>query len=151
MKIWFNDPGGVRFRCEISRAWVTGLIRKVLHAMEESRAEVGLTLTDDREIRRLNRQYRGIDRPTDVLAFAMREESGICSLSGGSTHLLGDVVVSVETARRQAERQGHPLRREMSILIIHGLLHLMGFDHERSRAAARSMRKKEKELLKLDG
>ena len=87
--------------------------------------EVGLTLTGDREIHALNRDYRGKDRPTDVLAFAMQE-------GGGPTPpgLLGDVVISVDTARRQAKRG---LETELLFLWSHGLCHLLGYDHRTDR------------------
>lgn len=86
--------------------------------------EVGLTLTDDREIHELNRDYRGKDRPTDVLAFAMREGPGGDLIPG----VLGDVVISVEAARRQAGRR--PLLAEVLFLWAHGLCHLLGYDHQ---------------------
>jgi probable rRNA maturation factor len=85
--------------------------------------EVGLTLTDDAEIHALNRDYRKKDKPTDVLAFAMREGAG------GALHpgILGDVVISIETARRQATRG---LAKEIDHLWAHGLCHLLGYDHQ---------------------
>src|SRR5436190_1340888 len=88
-----------------------------------ARVQVGLTLTDDAEIHALNRDYRRKDKPTDVLAFAMREGEG------GGLHpgQLGDVVISVETARRQAK---HGLPREITFLWAHGLCHLLGYDHQ---------------------
>ncbi|MGQ9631248.1 MAG: rRNA maturation RNase YbeY [bacterium] len=89
------------------------------------RAEVSVLLTDDEEIRSLNRRYRGVDRPTDVLAFAMGE----CR-SAAPDDILGDVVISVDTAQRQAEELGHSLERELEILLIHGILHLLGYDHD---------------------
>jgi rRNA maturation RNase YbeY len=143
------------------------LVKRVLGKMGEPYAEVGLVLTGDAEIRRLNRRYRGIDRSTDVLAFPMREKrepggqwpvasnknkiTGIWSALGGldtGHNLLGDVVISVPTARRQAMEHGHPLEQEITVLMIHGLLHLMGYDHERSRAASRTMKRKERELFR---
>jgi probable rRNA maturation factor len=90
--------------------------------------EVGLTLTGDAEIHALNRDYRKKDRPTDVLAFAMREGGG--PVTPG---LLGDVVISVDTARRQA-RKG--LLREVELLWSHGLCHLLGYDHRNDREEA---------------
>jgi probable rRNA maturation factor len=89
--------------------------------------EVGLTLVDDAEIHELNRDYRKKDKPTDVLAFAMRE--GV----GGDLHpgILGDVIISVETARRQAKRRG--LAAEIEFLWAHGLCHLLGYDHQTDR------------------
>jgi probable rRNA maturation factor len=85
--------------------------------------EVAVRLTDDATIHALNRDYRRKDRPTDVLAFAMREGKG------GSLHphLLGDIVISVDTARRQARRRG--LAGEILFLAAHGLCHLLGYDH----------------------
>jgi len=85
--------------------------------------EVSITLTDDEGIRRLNRTYLGKDAPTDVLAFPMDEEA-----EGESVRLLGDVVVSVETAARQAEERGKALEDEIDLLVAHGLLHLLGYD-----------------------
>jgi probable rRNA maturation factor len=86
------------------------------------RGEVSVLLTTDRRIRRLNRQYRGIDKATDVLSFpadslVQKQEKG-------------DLAISVETARRQAAEQGHALTSELQLLILHGLLHLAGYDHE---------------------
>ena len=140
------------------------LVEKVLDEMGEHSAEVGLVLIGDTEMLHLNRQYRGIDRSTDVLAFPMREKgessgqrpvasdknkiTDIWYLDTGHD-LLGDVVISVPTARKQALQQGHSLQREMTVLIIHGLLHLLGYDHERSVADARVMVRKEKKLLQL--
>jgi probable rRNA maturation factor len=93
-------------------------------------------------MRRLNARYRGIDRPTDVLAFAMRE--GPCA--GLHPQVLGDVVISAETAWRQAQARRHSLAEELTQLLIHGTLHLLGYDHEVSAAEARLMRAKEREL-----
>ncbi len=84
--------------------------------------EVDALLTGDAELKRLNRAYRGMDRATDVLSFRAAEE-----MPGGHA---GDLAVSLETAARQAERYGHSLREEVSILLLHGVLHLAGMDHE---------------------
>ena len=100
--------------------------------------EVGLRLTTDREIHALNRDYRHKDKPTDVLAFAMREGEG------GSLHeeLLGDVIISTDTAARQAREHGRTLDAEVTMLLAHGLLHLLGMDHrddvEERRMTART-------------
>jgi len=88
-------------------------------------AEVGCLLVTDRRIRALNRRYRGEDSPTDVLAFPQGEGGG----PPGHPGLLGDVVISVETAARQAARAGSSLEREAALLLIHGILHLLGHDH----------------------
>lgn len=91
-------------------------------------AEVGCLLVTDHRIRTLNRRYRGEDSPTDVLAFPQRERGGPPG-PPGRPGLLGDVVISVESAARQAARAGHSLEREASLLLIHGILHLLGHDH----------------------
>jgi probable rRNA maturation factor len=106
---------------------------------------MSVLIVNDARIHRLNARYRGVDRPTDVLAFAMRE--------GPFTHLhpelLGDVVISAETALRQARVRRHSLAEELTRLLIHGILHLLGYDHEVSSAEARLMRAKERELWRL--
>lgn len=92
----------------------------------------------DPESHTLNRQYRGKDKPTDVLSFPLADEL--------QPFLLGEVVISVETAARQAQRRGHTLREELQTLLVHGILHLLGYDHEVSRNEAIRMQKKEREV-----
>lgn len=87
-------------------------------------AEVHLTFTGDLEIAELNRRWRGIDAPTDVLSFPDGD------VLPDGRRLLGEILVSVDTARRQAEELGHPLVREVEELVLHGLLHLLGYDHD---------------------
>lgn len=113
---------------------------RMLRAAAPRGTEVGLTLTDDAEIHALNRDYRKQDRPTDVLAFAMREGEG------GDLHpgILGDVVISVETARRQAKKT---LFDEVLFLWAHGLCHLLGYDH-RTDAEETRMNARMAELLR---
>ena len=92
----------------------------------------------DPEIHTLNLQYRKKDKPTDVLSFPLADEL--------QPQLLGDVVISVETAARQAQRRSHSLREELQTLLIHGILHLLGYDHETSRSEAIRMHRKEREI-----
>lgn len=106
---------------------------RALHLARVSlEAELSLVLVDDQEIQRLNLEYRGIDAPTDVLSFAMletsEEEPEILGVEPGL--LLGDVVISLETAVRQALEYGHTLEREVCFLAVHGILHLLGYDHQ---------------------
>jgi probable rRNA maturation factor len=105
--------------------------------------ELSIALVGDDEIRRLNASYRNVDSPTDVLAFSMREGADL------SVHpdLLGDVVISLDTAARQAERRGVALATEVRVLLVHGILHLLGYDHERSPAEARRMFRQQRRLL----
>ena len=106
--------------------------------------EVSIMLTDDEQIQQLNKQYRHVDSPTDVLAFAMRE--GIDA--DLNPHLLGDIVISVQTAHQQALDVGHSLDIELALLAVHGMLHLLGYDHEISDEAI-VMREKEETILRL--
>lgn len=115
--------------------------KTILQQMEKIEAELSLALVGDREIQKLNHRYRGQDKPTDVLSFPLQDR--LCPT------LLGDVVISMDTARRQAERRRIPLAEEIQTLLIHGILHLLGYDHEISRAEAIRMRKKERELKAL--
>src|SRR5882672_5796921 len=106
-------------------------------------AELSVVLVDDGEIRRLNAAYRDIDRPTDVLAFARREGDGATLHST----LLGDVVISLDTAARQAATRAVAVADEVRLLLAHGVLHLLGYDHERSPAEARRMFRRQRQLL----
>jgi probable rRNA maturation factor len=110
----------------ITRAEVLRRIRAMIRLLQLDKAEVSFVLTDDKRVHELNKIYRGKDRPTDVLAFAMHEgEFG--ALAG---HVLGDVIVSVPTARNQARSNRIPVLEEVTMLLAHGLLHLLGWDHE---------------------
>ncbi|ACL22283.1 protein of unknown function UPF0054 [Desulfitobacterium hafniense DCB-2] len=120
---------------ENERGSLTGLleqgIAKAVHLSAESEeAEVSLTLVDDARIHELNRDYRGVDRPTDVLSFALQEErSDEPDILDYEDHLLGDIIISVERARAQAIDYGHSFERELVYLAVHGTLHLLGYDH----------------------
>jgi probable rRNA maturation factor len=106
-------------------------------------AELSVVLVDDAEIHRLNALYRHIDRSTDVLAFAMREGDGATLHAA----LLGDVVISLDTAARQAAARAVAVADEVRLLLAHGVLHLLGYDHERSPAEARRMFRRQRQLL----
>ena len=93
------------------------------------RLQVTLLLTDDASLQRLNLAYRGRDRPTDVLSFAQLEGAPLV-VAPGATCTLGDVAISFERAQRQALEYGHHLEREVGYLFVHGMLHLLGYDHE---------------------
>ena len=117
--------------------------RRLLARLGRADAELSVLLVSDPVMRELNRRWRGRDRPTDVLSFAQAE--GPLDPPGA---LLGDVVISVDTARRQAAERATPLARESERLLIHGLLHLLGYDHERSEAEARRMQRRERALAR---
>jgi len=104
-------------------------------------AELSVALVDDAEIHRLNRDYRDKDRPTDVLAFPMGD-------TDGDEQLLGDVVISLDTAIRQAAERDAPVAEEVRVLLVHGFLHLLGYDHERGPADARKMLQLQRKLVR---
>ncbi|MCX6375237.1 MAG: rRNA maturation RNase YbeY [Armatimonadetes bacterium] len=111
----------------------------------EQPAEISIVLADDAQIRVLNRMYRGKDRPTDVLSFSQLEGEELNS-GGEGAITLGDVVISVETAERQAAERAHSLEDELDVLVVHGVLHLLGYDDETEPEAA-EMRRHERKIL----
>lgn len=149
---WSNEQQ----KMEIPEAWITKLEQLLQLAAEAegiAEGEVSLTFTDDEEIHQLNRDYRGIDRPTDVLSFAMQED-GVDELdiffdvesedeSDPISGMLGDIIISVETAAAQSEEYGHSLEREIGFLFVHGFLHLIGYDHQDDAAEAEMTAKQE--------
>lgn len=118
------------------------LVRRILERMGESQAEVSLEFVGNHRMRRLNRVYRKKDRTTDVLAFPMREARG------PNPAMLGDVVISLPVARVQSVQYGHSLDEEVVRLLVHGMLHLQGYDHERGVREARRMQRKESMILR---
>ena len=133
---------GAARRPRLDRRRIARRARIVLETIGHSGAELSVLLVGDAEMRRLNRDYRGKDRPTDVLSFSLLEGEG-----AGVSTAIGDVVISVETAARQARENGFTLREEIDRLLVHGILHLVGYDHEGSAAEARRMRRKERDCL----
>ncbi|HHW28723.1 MAG TPA: rRNA maturation RNase YbeY [Syntrophomonadaceae bacterium] len=110
--------------------------------------EVSMVLTDDAEMAELNSYYRGVEGTTDVLSFPMMDDQPSEDPTG--EFLLGDIVISVPRAKAQAEEYGHSLAREMVFLAVHGMLHLLGYDHMTEEEAA-IMRAKEKKVMKQIG
>ncbi len=137
-------------RLRLNTPLVLKLGQRILSAVGESSAELGLTFVGDRRMRRLNREFRGKDRTTDVLAFALREAK-LPGVSRRETFPLGDVVVSLPTAQRQARRENRPVDVELAALLVHGVLHLCGYDHERDTSEAMRMRRMEGMVLRKLG
>jgi len=130
---------------------VTAVLDKAAQLLAiDAQAEVSVVFVDDEYIRELNRQFRGKDCSTDVLSFALNEGDEPEILDGPEETLLGDIVISLETAIRQADDFGHSLERELAYLTVHGVLHLMGYDHEAEDAKA-EMRRQEEQILALLG
>ncbi len=108
--------------------------------------EISVLFTDNEGIRQLNREYRGIDTPTDVLSFPLSTPEELAQAPEETEVLLGDVVISVETAREQARQQGHSIKQESALLLTDGLLHLLGYDHGSEEERER-MRQMESEVV----
>jgi probable rRNA maturation factor len=134
-------------RVSVSPPRLHRLVSRTLSALSRSDRDVHLTLVDDREIRRLNRRYLGARRSTDVLAFNLELGAGPPFLeSPGPARLLGEVIISAETAARQAARLRIPVALELDLLLVHGLLHLAGYD-DHNPDEARVMHEREQEIL----
>jgi len=138
----------------VEKKWLEKIARRVLEAEKiTSSAEMGLLITDSTTIQKLNRIYRGEDKPTDVLAFEMTPDVGqepgmpFVSAPDGIKHL-GEVVISYPQAEKQAQEQGHGVTRELALLIVHGILHLLGYDHELPQQEQK-MRDRENEVLSI--
>lgn len=155
------DCSNEQNKVEIPDAWIDKLSELLKLAGEAeglTDGEVTLTFVDDDEIHTLNRDYRGIDRPTDVLSFAMQDdgteeldiifevesEDEADPISG----MLGDIIISAERAVAQSEEYGHSLEREIGFLFVHGFLHLIGYDHQDEESEAVMTAKQEAVLQK---
>jgi len=142
-------PEELSFPPEIE-ANVRAAVQKVGELYGETESEVSITLTDDAYIHELNRRYRKIDRPTDVLSFALQEGEEPEIIGGMQGHVLGDIIISVERAAEQAESYGHSVRREVAFLTVHGMLHLLGYDHM-EEAERLEMEKEQKYVMEQLG
>ena len=110
-------------------------------------AEVSVTFVDDDEIHRLNKEYRNIDRSTDVLSFPLGEDGVYDTNYDTGAKMLGDIVISIPHALDQADRYGHSLQREIGFLTVHSMLHLLGYDHVNGGIESVRMREKEEAVL----
>ncbi len=139
MEVWItNLQNKIAVETDLIRDVVSEALR--LQGYREP-PDVSVALVDDAYIQVLNREYRGVDQPTDVLAFPLEPEE-----HRDGEPALGDIVISIERARDQARQFKHPLRREVALLAVHGLLHLLGYEDE-TEAGASAMWSKQKELL----
>jgi probable rRNA maturation factor len=116
------------------------------HQKESPELGISVVLTDNRRLRKFNREYLGIDAPTDVLSFPASESDGSETDPETGARYLGDILISVPYARQSARQAGHPLEAELQLLVVHGVLHLLGHDHARPRQKAR-MWKAQREIL----
>lgn len=132
---------------DVLSALLNNAINEAIHLSGgPDEAEVSLMLVNDQRIHTLNMEYRGVDRATDVLSFALQEEMDEEPDSEFEDDMLGDIVISVERAREQAEEYGHSFEREIVYLAVHGALHLLGYNHEEENDK-QEMRSKEEEVM----
>lgn len=115
-------------------------------------AEVSVTYVDDSKIQAINRDYRGIDKPTDVISFALEEEEEgeLEIIDHDEPRILGDIIISIPRTEEQAARFGHPFDRELGFLAVHGFLHLLGYDHM-TDADEKEMFERQEEILEAYG
>jgi len=133
---------------KIHRRRIREIIKNIIQYLKvDEKTEISILFTDDKFIKSLNKKYRGINKSTDVLTFNL-EEGDLKFPEVDKNKLLGDIAVSVETAQRQANNLNHNLEKELMILLIHGLLHLIGYDHEEDRDN-KIMQVKENEILDI--
>lgn len=138
----------IYYRSDVRASGVDGralkrTLRTLLHAVDQSNASISLSLVNDSAIREMNRAHRRVDSPTDVLSFPI-DDPPVSSMTDAPERMLGDIVISLDTARRQASDYDATLQAELYRLLIHGLLHLLGHDHmkapERARMEAQERR-----------
>ena len=138
-------PTGVRM---LVRRCCTAVL---VHEEFDGAAEVSVTFVDDDEIHKLNKQFRNIDRSTDVLSFPLGED-GVYDINHDTgAKMLGDIVISIPPALDHADRYGHTLQREIGFLTVHSMLHLLGYDHELSEADDADMRKRQSDVMENIG
>ena len=118
MKLLYTDEVESSFKLEFFNMLVSAVFEKI-GVDFDNECEISLLMTDDKSIRELNKDFRNIDKSTDVLSFPMEEET-----------MLGDIAISLETAKRQAESADIHIEREVAFLFIHGVLHILGYEHE---------------------
>ena len=120
-------------------------VRVILNALDFPNGEISILIVDDPQIEILNQKYLNRRGPTNVLAFAMRDGE----FSELTPHLLGDVVISMDTTAKEAQNHGMSVERRFNELLVHGILHLLGYDHEDNEKDALRMEQKSRELLEL--
>lgn len=154
--VWENCQEAVAFSEEYVKTCKTALSEALKSEGHDFDAEVNLIFTDDAEIREINRENRGIDRATDVLSFPMLvAKNGELTISPfdvvDGKVILGDIVISLERAKAQAEQYGHSIFREIGFLAVHSMLHLLGYDHEDGEEEEKIMFAKQEKVLENIG
>jgi probable rRNA maturation factor len=133
-----------RFVSDVAEEWLAAIARHVLEVERVGDCELGIVVTDDETVRRLNREYAGEDHSTDVLSFSLREGEEFASPE--AVDCLGEVIIAYPTAARQAKEAGRSVDDETAHLLVHGTLHLLGYDHAEPEEE-REMRARESALI----
>lgn len=154
LRIYFENeqdklPVSYNLKILLRKAIETTLDFEDYHAV----CEVSVTFTDNQGIQELNKKFREIDKPTDVLSFPLFDFEGDCEEPPIDEMIsnLGDIVISLERAKEQANEFGHSFEREVAFLTVHSMLHLLGYDHERSDEEDRDMRARQSEIMNIMG
>lgn len=152
MTILIDNRTEEAFSLELSQTIEKIIIDSLAYEGFEMPCEVSVSFVDNEEIHQINRQFRDIDRATDVLSFPLLtfEEGEIPDLNEKEEVLLGDIIISLERAREQAEEYGHSLKREIAFLTAHSMLHLLGYDHMEEEEE-KEMFAKQREILNKAG
>ena len=159
-----QQPPNYQISVEVAEPFAQAVDREALQAAAAETlrqhglhaASLTLVVTDDATVRELNRQYRGVDKPTDVLSFPAQEGSGEPpmalppELAQELATYLGDVIIAYPYTVRQAARYGHPVEAELQLLVVHGVLHLLGYDHATPQEKAQMWQAQERVLTALD-
>ncbi len=154
VKIWFEnaqDTVSVTYKLKILLRHA--IVQTLLYEQYDKPCEVSLTFTDNRGIQKMNQKFRGIDRATDVLSFPLFDYDGETDEPPlyQPTANLGDIVISLERAKEQADEYGHSFSREAAFLCVHSVLHLLGYDHEKSPEEEADMRRRQSEIMERLG
>lgn len=139
----------------LTRAEDIKLIEQLLNSVAKSESlsgeiEVSIMFVDNEQIQLLNKQYRNIDEPTDVISFALEEQEEVEIIGRTIPRVLGDIVISIPMAKQQANDYNHSFQRELGFLAVHGFLHLLGYDHE-TEQNEQTMFQKQKDILERHG
>ena len=137
-----NEQDIIEVTPELKKLIVNSVAESLKYEDFPDKCEVSVTLVDNEEIHALNREYRGVDRPTDVLSFPIFDEDDM-----GTKTVLGDIVLSLERAIEQAQEFGHSFEREVAFLTVHSMLHLLGYDHEEGKAQESEMFTRQEAIL----
>ncbi|MEW6001512.1 MAG: rRNA maturation RNase YbeY [Nitrospirota bacterium] len=139
-------------KIKVNQRRIERYLKKALRLLTLNQAEVSIVLVNDRRMRSINRQFRGIDKTTNVISFPQynpEEMRNILKFQPSDRFLLGDIVINLSMIQKEAVEHGLTFDEELREMMIHGLLHLIGYDHEKSSYGRRKMQKKELELLSL--